>query len=174
MKKQQGAVLLITLIILMVLLVAGLALFRSTQTATQIAGNIAFKQIALPAANLSIEQALAELNTQTDFNTNIAGRYFALQQPNDSDGLPSTVNWTQVPVTQVQQYNVQHITERLCVGPLPVTSMNSQCSVGGSTINNSYKVNSPVYTSGSIYYRITVRVTGPKDTLTFVQAIIEH
>jgi type IV pilus assembly protein PilX len=173
-RQQKGSVLLITLIVLALLLIAGLTLFSSTQITTQVAGNVAFKQIALPAANVAIEQAITKLNTQADLNNDIAGNYFALQQQNDSDGLPSSVNWSQVPSTQVQNYTVQYVTERLCVGHIPIIDLNSQCSVGNANINSSYKVNSPVYAAGSIYYRVTVKVSGPKNTLTFVQAILER
>jgi len=174
MERQEGTVLLITLISLALLLMGGLALFRSTQVTTQVAGNIGFKQIALPAANIAIEQAIVRINTQANLDTNIPGFYFALQQPSDNDGLPSTINWQQAPSIDVQNYKVQYVVERLCVGPIPITNLNSQCSVGTTSIHSSYKVNSSVYASGSIFYRVSVRVTGPKNTLTFVQAILER
>jgi type IV pilus assembly protein PilX len=178
-KRQRGAILLITLVVLVVLLMTGLALYRSTQVVTDVAGNMAFKQAALPIANIAIEQAVATINGISNFNTSIANQYYPIQLSNDADGLPKTISWGTIPSTHVnagQQsgFAFQSIIDRLCIGPLPVTNPGIQCAVGQTITNSSYKVNSPFYASGMIYYRVTVRVTGPKNTLTFVQAIIER
>lgn len=174
MRYQRGATLITTVIILAILAFASVTLFRSTDVTTLIAGNIAYKQAAQPIADNAIEQAIDELNAQTDFNNDIPGRYYATQQPNDINGLPLNVNWSQIPARQIQNFTVQHVTERLCTEPLGLSDMNAICSVGQATANSSYKINAPVYANGSIFYRTTVRVTGPKNTLSFVQAIIER
>ena len=58
---QRGLVLLISLIVLVVITLAALALMRSVDTATLVAGNISFQQSATMSGDSGIEAAVAEL-----------------------------------------------------------------------------------------------------------------
>lgn len=59
--RQAGVVLLISLIVLVVMTLAALALMRSVDTATLVAGNISFQQAATFSSEAGIEAAVAEL-----------------------------------------------------------------------------------------------------------------
>jgi type IV pilus assembly protein PilX len=65
MKKQRGVVLFFTLVALVAMMLAAVALIRSVDTSTLIAGNIAFKQAATSSGDAGIEAAMTWLsNTQ--------------------------------------------------------------------------------------------------------------
>ena len=59
--SQRGVVLLISLIVLVVMTLAALALMRSVDTATLVAGNISFQQSATMSSDAGVETAVAEL-----------------------------------------------------------------------------------------------------------------
>lgn len=67
---QQGVVLFIALVALVVMSLAAAALIRSVDTNTKIAGNLSFKQSALTSSDRGIEAALAWV--QATANTNLA------------------------------------------------------------------------------------------------------
>src|ERR687895_391378 len=59
--RQKGVVLFIALIVLVALMLASISLVRSVDTANVIAGNLAFKQASVQAADFGIEVAAAAL-----------------------------------------------------------------------------------------------------------------
>lgn len=61
--RQRGVVLFFALIALVVMSLAAVALIRSVDTSTMIAGNIAFKQAATTSGDGGIESAVTALNT---------------------------------------------------------------------------------------------------------------
>jgi large-conductance mechanosensitive channel len=60
-RRERGVVLFIALLVMVALSLAGIALIRSADTATIVAGNLAFKQAAAAAVDRSIEQAVDRL-----------------------------------------------------------------------------------------------------------------
>ncbi|HUW38554.1 MAG TPA: hypothetical protein VMV91_14615 [Rhodocyclaceae bacterium] len=60
-RRQRGVILMIALIVLVVMTLAALALLRSVDTATLVAGNVAFQQSAAMSSDAGIEAAVAEL-----------------------------------------------------------------------------------------------------------------
>ena len=60
-RRERGVVLFIALLVMVALSLAGVALLRSADTATTVAGNLAFKQSAAAAVDRSIEQAVQAL-----------------------------------------------------------------------------------------------------------------
>jgi type IV pilus assembly protein PilX len=173
MKKQAGSSLIIVVIALTLLLIISIAYIRSSNVASLVAGNFAFKTAATQAADIGIEQAFNALKSLTSPDTSIANQYYATAQAVDNNGLPSNVNWAQVPSSTFQLYKVQYILERLCTGNLPVANVSTQCALASPPDNGSNKIGTPTYkNTAEIYYRVTVRVTGPKNTLSFIQAIL--
>ena len=56
-RRQSGVVLVISLIVLVALTLAGLALVRSTDTGNVISGNFAFRMAALQSVDTGVEAA---------------------------------------------------------------------------------------------------------------------
>lgn len=183
--KQRGVVLFIALIALVVMTLAGIALVRSVDTGNVIAGNFAFKQASVQAGDVGVELAFTALQgiTTTALDTNIANKYFATLQPVDPIGIPTSINWTTVPCwgtngTSVScaassAYRVQYVIDRMCTGTLPITDKQKSCFYEAPTGGGSKKGGAVSFSGVSkVYYRVTVRVQGPRDTISFIQAIL--
>ena len=174
-RAQRGITLVISLIVLVALTLAGIALVRSVDTGNIIAGNFAFRQTALQATDAGIEAAFAQIPTimTASLDAPIANQYFPLMQPLDGDGIPTTVNWDAVPSQNVSGYIVRHVIERLCNGTLPVTDIQNNCVVDQAQNVGSKKQGSSVFTTANaVNYRVTVRVEGPRNTVSMAQAVL--
>jgi type IV pilus assembly protein PilX len=171
-QRQRGISLMIVLVVLTISLVGSLSLLRSSEVSALIAGNVSFREAATQATDIGISEAAKALSTMANFDTNVANVYFATRQPEDSHGLPTSVTWSSVPSVTVGYYSVQHVVERLCQ-TTPVTDPAADCMVRDGEAAGSSKAGSLVYKNpASVYYRITVRVAGPKSTSAFVQALV--
>jgi len=192
-------VLFIALIVLVAMTLAGIALVRSVDTANVIAGNLAFKQATLHAADLGVEAAVTVLpniiatNLDTDLTpaANSADPnywYYASRRETDVYGVPTqkqygaagaaaAIDWTQVPVAQTIAGNsVRIVIDRLCQGPAPVTDLQGKCFADAPTAGSgSQKTGAIVFSATpAVYYRVTVRVSGPRNTTSMVQAILSR
>ena len=82
---QEGVVLLISLIVLVAMTLAAIALVRSVDTTNIIAGNLAFQQAATNAGDLGSEQAIDWIQTQATgtslYVDNFAAGYAATWNP---------------------------------------------------------------------------------------------
>jgi Tfp pilus assembly protein PilX len=168
MRSQSGTSLIIVIILLVILMISALALVRSSETVGAIAGNVAFKQAATEAADTGIASA----NQWLVADSAVAGVYYATRQNVDAHGLP-TVDWTGVPAATVSNFRVQYVVERLCQGPTPITNLLGQCLTTENTQDGSRKVGSPSYSgTTAVYYRVTVRVQGPRNAESYVQSLL--
>lgn len=188
-QRERGVVLLVALIALVALTLAGLALMRSVDTGNVIAGNMSFRQAALQSSDIGIEAAFIALPTvvSTSKDANIANQYYALRLPAlDVPGIP-TVNWTNVPcrdnanatvTCSAQDYQVKYLIDRLCdrqtSGSTTVTDVQGYCMAEVGTGESGSKGQfSAIFSSvDGVYYRVTVQVTGPRNTIAYVQAIL--
>jgi Tfp pilus assembly protein PilX len=82
MKRERGISLIVVLIALVIISFAATALLRSTDTATLITGNLAFKKAALASGDAAAEQALAWINANATTTT--------LQSDSPANGYYST------------------------------------------------------------------------------------
>lgn len=122
-------------------------------------------------------------------------RYFALRQAEDAVGVPAAVgDWSGVPcfyndsslpagcpaagsalvATVPLGYSYQVVVERLCTGALPVTDIQGKCFTTQASGGGSKRAGAVgVFTSSNeVFYRANVRVSGPRNTRTQVQAIL--
>jgi len=190
--KQDGVVLFFALIALVVMSLAAVALIRSVDTNTLIAGNLAFKQSATASADTGVETAirwLAANQTAAINNDNVNNGYYA--SPQDDAKTRFTTGYSLasgagiVAGKDTSGNTISYVVERMCVvgTVLPTTGLytaKDKCLLGGSsTLPNSsatgdYKtLGTPEFSVGDEpMYRVTVRVTGPRNTLSFTQAFV--
>lgn len=177
MTHQSGSSLIIVLILLAALLVSASALTRSSATATAIAGNVALTQAATQIAEQGVQAAQTYVSGLADPESTADLWYYRAKLGSDSTGLPLNMAWAAqakaVPVAAANGFAVQYVVERLCAGTMPVgTNASTQCTTASVEQAGSDTVGAPVYTSStSVFYRATVRVTGPKSLESYVQAI---
>lgn len=173
---QRGVVLLIAIIMLVVLTLAGLALVRSVDTSNLIGGNMAFREAAVNSGDLGVEAALAALPAYAaNPDNNIANQYYATMQLLDGNGVPIGINWDGASSTTANGYTAQYVVERMCATgtPLPITDLIANCIHDPPVGGGSNAMGGSIFQSTTpIYYRVTVRITGPRNTTAYVQATL--
>lgn len=204
-QNQQGVVLFIALIALVVMSLAAVALVRSVDTATLVAGNLAFKQAATSSADAGVEAAIpwmaatnaAQVALNKDpwldathaFNVDApaSGYYSSIAVPVDLAADSTWTSATSRPGTganfdvdgldSTTGNTVRYVIQRVCRNANQVLS-SANCLFSDASEDNGSKRGRLTYdaglgsgaTSGSPIYRITARVTGPRNTVSYIQA----
>lgn len=187
--KQRGIVLYIAIIALVVLMLAAVALIRSVNTTTVIAGNLAMKQSATISGDRGLwngssvitgmetagtaagQDPMTSAAHPYNINSPATGYYSTVGQINLTD---STI-WSTLPsVSDASGNSIQYIVERLCrLGTVIQSTQDCLFNIQpngdpkirpGTNIGLSKSSNSPVF-------RITARVSGAKNTVSYVQSL---
>lgn len=192
-RDQRGIVLLIALIMLVAMTLTGIALIRSVYTANIISGNLAFQQSATHSADAGLEAAIAWLEANKDGTTlhanSATGTPNAIaysasrgRDPGRSENWDTFWNAEYVPAGLVNTLaadasgnTVSYVIHRLCNQVGPPTSgagcANAPATVGASGNSKGAGVVALQY-NGQVYYRIIVRVSGARGTVSFVQSVV--
>lgn len=188
-RKQSGVVLLVALIMLIAMTLAALTLVRSVDTANIIAGNLSFQQAATHAGDRGIETAIAwiENNPALLFSDSPASGYAAnglsaapVKPANETWDAYWTRVWSPRPAVTmatdtVTGTTVAYVIDRLCANAGAATggaSCSASALVGIAVGNAEEAGEKQVAALSQVYYRITVRISGPRNTLSYVQAVI--
>lgn len=194
--KQKGVVLLITLIMLVAMTLAAIALMRSVDTTNLVAGNVAFQQTAFHSADSGTEEAIAYLYTIPDLKCDGTGvgvacaqGYKSFHQPaleppsagvtwesywNAMANGPGVVALVNVPAG----YSGAFIIEAMCASPGKVNCQTATTTSATTTPqgqdmgSQSRAFVTNTTTTNANYYRITTRVQGPRNSIGYVQALI--
>ena len=196
--RQSGVALIMVLIMLAAMMIAGVALIRVVDSANMISGNFAFRQATLNIADLGVEAAVADLEEirdksseapyPTDCTTEC--RYFPARSVGttmlDPRGLPilgsvdgsaatRAISWSGNDVNAAPRgYHIRYVIDRQCK-VAPVTDAVNQCINYAPQNGGSKKSGSTVFSSSSvIYYRVSIQVTGPRNTQSHVQVMLGY
>jgi Tfp pilus assembly protein PilX len=181
--RQRGLVLIIVLIVLTAMMLAGVALMRSVDTANIVAGNLAFRQAATHEGDFGTEAAIAWLQKQTStalLNDIGAGGYYAtLSGPAAGKSWDyywnnATPSLNVVTFTPNPGYTVSYVIHRLC--PTAGTTIGCASSpIGSSSKGNSHQAGgiSDFKQTTLGYFRITSRIVGPRNTVSYTQATVK-
>jgi type IV pilus assembly protein PilX len=181
--RERGVVLVISLIILVALSLAGLALVRSTDTGNVISGNMAFRTAALQAVDVGVEDAFLSVTGTSGYATNpetaIANKYYPQIADTTGpggvpDGIPD-VTWSSVAgATPTEGNTVRWVAERMCNGATTTSDLIvANCATVPGNPNSSQKPGlKPANLNYSVAYRVTIRVEGPRNTVAMGQAIV--
>jgi type IV pilus assembly protein PilX len=186
--KQRGLVLFIALIALVAMSLAAAALVRSVDSGTLAVGNLAFKQSAIMSAETGIARAYTYINSSgvgaLETNTPADG-YFA--EFDDGLNFKAAATWANsklvpVDIDDKTGNETRYILQRMCTKEnVPDTEKTVYCLYGqgrSSASSNGEKNASNLCVTGcsggsaAISYRLTVRVSGPKNTVSYLQAFI--
>jgi Tfp pilus assembly protein PilX len=207
---QRGVSLVVVLISLLIMSFAAVALLRSTDTATLIAGNLTFKKTALASGDAGTETAITWLTGNLIGTTlhadRVANGYYSRsaeacdltgqRTPNDAT---DDVNWsggaanancpmvavTVTPAGAEAGYTISYVINRVCnaagdpgsvvaadgVTPM-VCSRQTNADSSNSTRSGGTYGSLPLSGTPQTYYRVTTRVTGPRNTVRYVQAFV--
>lgn len=182
-QAQRGAVLMVVLVALVAMLISVIALSRSMDTQHLLAGNLAFRNSTVHSSDAGVQGAVtwlqATVGTPTLNTTAPQNGYFAAAgEPDwDDEAFWNGCAACTVGPGDAAGNRVQWVIHRMCsTEGNPNAALNS-CSLsgpgpaaaqGGSFASDA--VNFPG--SGQNYYRVTVRVSGPRNTSTLVQAFL--
>lgn len=192
-RAQSGLVLILTLIILAIMSLAAVGLSRSVDTANLSIGNIAFRQGSVVAGDRAVKAAMANFtiatsgwlatssNTEGTVTTSYPslGYYSTIQT--ETKGVPdplinascttaTTPYCVVISDTQTQE-SIRYIIERLCVsGTTQATQAGCETwnfnAAGGSQDDNV-----KAQTKTTPLFRVTARIDGPRNTVSYVQAV---
>jgi type IV pilus assembly protein PilX len=186
---QTGVVMVVTLIVLVAMTLAAIALVRSVDTTNVIAGNLAFKQASINAADRGAQQAVAWLESAGNlvYNNNVPNGYTASeQQPAANQSWDSYWNNAIVPnnlnicaptncAPDAAGNVVSYTIHRLCDSVGAPAQIGVVCSYSPSSyvLNSSQGGGTVVLNSiNQEYYRITIRVDGPRNTVSYTQVVV--
>ena len=185
--RQDGFVLIVALIMMVVMTLAAIALVRSVDTNSIIAGNMAFKEAATHSGDAGIESAIAWLeanNSGATLHANAFASGYAASRQDPGANQTWDDFWTvlasnnQVVAlpSNASGDTVAYTIQRLCNAVGDPASPGTGCAVSpstGSSANSSEDAGSVALLYNSqVYYRITSRITGPRNTVDYVQAIV--
>ena len=161
----------VVLVLPSVLLMGALALARLTEVGTLAAGNESYREASIQASAVGMNTAYLAVRNITDEDQSIAGWYWSTTQAVDSNGIPS-LSFDSAPELLVGNYRVRYVVDRLC-NTTPVTNTLLQCLVKQIPQAESSKAGGEsVDPPNARQYRVTVRVTGPKNTQTWTQGLV--
>ena len=205
-RGERGVVLFIALLVMVALSLAGIALIRSADTATIVAGNLSFTQAATNAVDRSIEQAiealfdpvavLANSNPVISRNQKLADmpaqNYYACVQDDVGGCILPNNAIPEIPKVLKTRANFAgaglnaglvpddaagnksfYVIERMCVGGGAAVGTNcnlSSLALGADAGTQHYE---GLVRPGDAFYRVTVRVEGPRNTVAYAQAILQ-
>jgi type IV pilus assembly protein PilX len=193
-RRERGTILFIALIVLVAMSLAGIALMRSVDTNVLIAGNLAFRQGATAGADWGVEASRAWISGNAALlnQDKPAGAtfYWANWQQNldlignNSDPLVADYDWNSADPADLgfdsAGNRVQYVIHRLCDtagAPNVVQCVRSGLSAGSGPGQGGSNQIQPtgggnVSIGTVVLYRVTVRITGPRNTVSFVQAVM--
>lgn len=184
--SQRGMVLFFALIALVVMTLAAIALVRSVDTANLISGNLAFKRSATTSGDTGVETAMAWITANVgalNVSQAGAGYYNSLNRNFDVTNL-ANLSWdntnSSAEIVDAAGNRMRYIIQRMCTHPVGNATLLSGATIDASNVNcvmveatglDDFKIIFPPKPTlaGSPVYRITVRVTGPRNTVSYIQ-----
>jgi len=168
---------LIAVIVLVATLLAAIALMRSVDTANVVAGSMTFRQSGVQEAEKAYEAAKTLLGSLGDGESDQpeSGYYASVQTPSIPHQLTTGSPYTGVGSVVGATNNVFYVVERLC--PTAGKADASVCIAPDVSITAGSSANQMSDTAFALHgvtaaFRLTVRVDGPKNTVSFVQTIL--
>jgi len=182
--RQQGVVMWVAVIVLIVMSLAGLAMLRQMGGGVSIAGNIAFKQNATSTADAGVEagrRRLIDMTATARLADSAADGYYATWGAITD---PAAFDWANhsiaVNLDTGTGNEVRFIVHRLCMNVGEIDVVGQVCSdfedsTGGSKsgFQSSYNPGAPSAVGFRPYFRVTAQVTGPRNTISYTQVVVD-
>lgn len=183
-RRARGMALIAVLVVTGILSAAMAGLVRSAMTSNRAASNVAFKQAATQAAEIALAAAEDMLRARDPaaLDQTEANRYLAVWSGANASAssaatgeLPAGIDWNAVSaLPAIGSYRAQWVIERMC-SVAPAADPLRECLTVETEQQGSQKAGAPEYEGvPAVYYRVTVRVLGPRATESFVQAALSR
>ena len=174
--RQRGTSIVLVMVVLVVMLLGGLALSRTTEAGTLVAGNIASRSAAMQASEVGVNAAYAALKSLADEGTDRGTWYTSHLAPQTPAGLPD-IDWDAAPSQAVGSFTVSHVVERVCDAAGAVTDPYRQCLLKEVEMpvdrsedpgDRNRQLDNPY----APQFRLTARATDARNTTVFVQMLV--
>ena len=198
-RRQRGIVLFIALLVLVVMSLATIGLLRSTDTATVVSGNLGFAQAAISAVDRSVERsvhALFDAALVPDKTASyLAQNYYACVQAAAGGCIASGTSIPEIPTVLKEPFSASafaaaglssdllpadaggnksyYVIERMCLNPGVPVGNNCNLSSSAFGADPGTQHYQGLIRPGDAYYRVTIRVEGPRNTVSYAQAILK-
>lgn len=185
-RRERGIVLFIALVTMVLLMLAALATLRSVDSTTLMTGNLAFREATTQVSDYGTENARKWLmdnasSLASDFPPGSPYYYASI----DASFNPKSWDWSHsVTMTTTSGnvlvgtipdgYTVKYVIHRMCSSAGAATncfSVQGGNITGSSNAAANYNAFSPTG-SGTPYYQITTQVTGPRNSVSYVQTLV--
>lgn len=189
MKNQNGIAIFMALISLMLVSLMAAALIRSIDSNNTVIGNIGFKQVAVSSGDMALDNALTWISNNPNLlnsDSAINGYYATYDKINLVDGSIWVDGKSRlIPSVDSNGNSIRVVVERMCnnklnspVGDDGAARLNS-CLFGAAPsdqnsvlVKNAAEAGAGASTGNSPVFRVTLQVTGLKDTVSYVQAFV--
>lgn len=174
-RHQQGAVLFIALIALVVMALGVLAIQRSLDSVTGIAGNIGFRQQGVAESDAVVEAAVTWLKTAGGLDDNLSGNgYYATRDFGLVNGDMLKFDWANArKLDDADGFQRWYVIHRMCIERGVPTI--ATCADSGNTLTQSSSTGETKGLQGAggvtPLYRITARTLGPRNSESIVQVM---
>jgi len=184
-RAQRGVVLLISLIVLVAMTLAGVAMVRSMDTTLGIAGNMAFKQATIQGSDIGTTAAYTWLGANsagaTLQNSDSNNGYFATRPASEPDWF-NEASWGNAYkinnlTPDAAGNRVRYIVHRMCTTAGAYNAVGNECALyyptSGASSGGSMAVGSTQFEGiPQLFYRVTTRVDGPRNTISIIQVSV--
>lgn len=193
--RQSGIVLFVALVVLVIMSLVGISMIRQMTSTQVVAGNLAFKEGAVAISDWGVESAREVITISTfnqsgaidlTINSPAVGYYAAAPWEFGEPGavpfdMFNADNWQDANSNRVVaaaagnlQNEVRYVVHRLCrrTGPLDTNQCSLRLTTDGQDKGtDTYNDPKPPLTQQP-YYRVTTRVVGPRNTISYTQVIL--
>jgi len=183
--QQSGIVMIVTLIALALLLLASVALIRSTDANLMIAGHLSFKrdivnrtERLIPTISGVFNNGVLSTSLARELD-NPAGNYSATILQTNPAGIPtvlldtivfdSTYSGNNI-IDTGGQTTIRYVIDRMCLTTGPISS--TSCTLSSDRTDPSGDPDFKVPGAARPLYRISMRVTGPRNTEAYIQTTV--
>lgn len=200
-RPQRGFVMIVALVALVVMTLGAFGLLKTVSTSASLAGNLAFEQAASTSADRAVEAAVAWLESNagqptsasaatcptsvgsTVLSCNQASYGYAATRTDPTStqtwatvwaGLTGAGYTASTSAADNAGNTAAYLIQRMCANQGDVSSANG-CNLSPMNLDtaSSRKAgNNALAGANQAYYRITVRVAGPRSTVSFVQIMV--
>lgn len=182
-RQEQGFVLISTLFALVLLMLAATAMLRSSDISAMLAGNLSFQRDLTNQAERGFAAArtlmasgalAAETTRESDL---ITSNYAAARLTTNASGIPrvltSESSYTDAKFSAADisenGVTVRFVIDRQCLAVGAFNEASCETSAGSSDASGSSWLRKPGAEKRPLY-RVSVRVTGPRNTQAFFQS----
>lgn len=184
--RQQGIVVFVALIAVVLMSLAAVGLMRSVHTSTLVVGNLAFRQAASAVASSAVEKAVYDMfqpgTIASPNNSDLNRNYYAFVQAGENAmGVPVALQTvggypgTFQSMTDTGGNTARYVIERMCLpaaNGLPANGTICEMIPPKQGLGLQGNIQFNIGLDPVPYYRMTVRVDGPNNSVTFAQAML--